>query len=450
MSRTRTHAAARYLVVSLLLALGGAASGCSDKSPTPPNTNGGGGGGGGDGGGGGGVELPPIPPAGQRGAIAYVRGKAEIRLINPDGSNDHRVWALPDPSQAATLGITGLAWRPDGGEIAFTSGHEATLSFYESDVWAVTPDGTKLRKLTNAPAYVDLAKYPKGTVTVTVQRSASDVSGPAASGVYIVYVVGAASPQSVTLAPGGSKALTFTDVADLGDIVQPVVAMYASYRWISSAVEVHAGTTTAAPTLTISGIDVQNFGAYAPGWRSDHSKIGYILGDCAGIWAVTANSAPNLGGDHLGPTDGVDTCSWDWSPAAGSASQILHGSSFDDPNIYRITEGGSRSTVTTRSNMIVDVRWLPDASGMLFVETDDFYASSNVYRYDFASGTTTQLTFYENEVVRGIAVSPDGQKVVLEHATSLFDQSQQGDLYVMNVDGSNLHLLVANGQTPSW
>ena len=29
-------------------------------------------------------------------------------------------------------------------------------------------------------------------------------------------------------------------------------------------------------------------------------------------------------------------------------------------------------------------------------------------------------------------------------------QVQHGDLYVMNVDGSNLHLLVADGQTPSW
>jgi Tol biopolymer transport system component len=101
--------------------------------------------------------------------------------------------------------------------------------------------------------------------------------------------------------------------------------------------------------------------------------------------------------------------------------------------------------------MIVDVRWLPDASGMLFVETDEFYTSSNVYRYDFAAGTTTQLTHYENEVVRGIAVSPDGRSVVLEHAHSLFDKDERGDLWVMSAaDGSNLHLLVADGQTPSW
>ncbi|HET7456825.1 MAG TPA: hypothetical protein VFJ74_04155 [Gemmatimonadaceae bacterium] len=439
MPRTRTHAAATLLAA--LVALGGAA-GCNDKSATSAVDGGGGGGG---------VDLPPIPPAGSRGAIAYVRGRSEIRLVNADGTNDHRVWALPDPSQAATLGITGLAWRPDGGEIAFTSGHEATTSLYEFDVWAVTPNGSSLRKLTNAPAHADLAKYKQGTVTLTVQRSAGDVSGPAASGIYIVYVVGARDPQSVTLAPGGSATLTFDHVADLGDgVVQPAVAMYAGYRWLGAGADVRANATTPAATLTISGVDVQNFGAYAPGWRSDGSKIGYVLGDCAGLWYVTANSAPNIGGNRLGANDNVDTCSWDWSPSAATASQILHGSAFDDPTIYRMTESGSRTPVVTRSGMIVDERWLPDASGMLFVETDEFYTSANVFRYDFASGATTQLTFFDNEVVRGIAVSPDGQHVVLEHAHSLFDQDERGDLYVMNVDGSALHLLVSDGQTPSW
>lgn len=440
MSRARTHPLATYLA-AVLLAVGGAVGCQSDKKePVGP-----------DGGGGntGGVDLPEIPPAGVRGAIAYVRGKSEIRLVNADGSNDHRVWALPDPSQAAALGISGLAWRPDGGEIAFASGHEATTSLYESDVWAVTPDGSKLRKLTNAPAHADLAKYGQGTVKVTVQRSGGDVSGPAASGFYIVYVVGASEPQSVTLPPGGSQTLTFAKVADLGSMVQPAVAMYASYRWLGGAVDVHAGAT-AQTTITIMGVDVPNFGAAAPGWRSDGSQVGYVLGDCAGLWRVTANSAPNVGGTRLGTDEIIDTCSWDWGPTTASASQVLQGGGFDDPTIYRMTEGGSRERVTTRTGTILDVRWLPDASGMLFVETGDFYTNANVYRYDFATGTTTQLTFLENEVVRAIAVSPDGKSVVLERAPSLFDDTQRPDLYVMNINGSGMRLLVSNGQSPSW
>jgi TolB protein len=443
MPRARTHLVASCLVTLLAL---GCVSCQKDSAATDP----GGGGGGGGGGQNPDPKLPEIPGPGVRGAIAYVRGRSEIRLVNADGSNDRRVWALPDASQAPTLGITGLAWRPDGGEIAFTSGHEATTSLYEFDVWAVTPDGSKLRKLTNPPAHADLAQYGQGTVTVTVQRSASDVTGPAASGTYIVYVVGAREPQSLVLAPGGSKTLTFTNVADLGGVAQPVIAMYADWRWLSVGADVRAGATVPAASLTISGVDVANFGASAPGWRSDGSQIGYILGDCAGLWKVTANSAPNIGGLRLGADDNLDTCSWDWGPTSATASQILHGSAFDDPTIYRMTESGSRSPLLTRSGMIVDVRWLPDGSGMLFVETDEFYASSNVFRHDFASGTTTQLTQLENEVVRGIAVSPDGRSVVLERAHSLFDRNERGDLWVMSVDGSGLRLLVSDGQTPSW
>src|ERR1051326_9075888 len=69
--------------------------------------------------------------AANRGTIAYVHGGAEIRLVEPDGTNDRRIWTLPRPELAATMGVTGVAWRPDGQEIAFSSGHEAAQSLYQ-------------------------------------------------------------------------------------------------------------------------------------------------------------------------------------------------------------------------------------------------------------------------------------------------------------------------------
>src|SRR5689334_6760110 len=98
------------------------------------------------------------------GIIAYVRGGREIRLIAPDGTGDRLLWSHPQATK--DLGINGLAWRPDGTELAFTSGHAAATSLYHSDVYAVRPDGTGFRKITNPPDRGEFGRYPKGTVTV--------------------------------------------------------------------------------------------------------------------------------------------------------------------------------------------------------------------------------------------------------------------------------------------
>jgi hypothetical protein len=67
--------------------------------------------------------------------IAYVRGGTEIRLIEPDGTNDRRLWTHPDARPE--LGIYGLAWRPDHKELAFSSGHASAASLFHSDLYAI-------------------------------------------------------------------------------------------------------------------------------------------------------------------------------------------------------------------------------------------------------------------------------------------------------------------------
>jgi hypothetical protein len=108
----------------------------------------------------------------EAGTIAYVRATQGnkrsfdvIRLVEADGSNDRLLYALPDPD---FHGVYSLDWRPDGQELAFASNQEGHCSFYDSDVFAIRPDASGLRRLTNAPACGALAAYPQGTVTVGV------------------------------------------------------------------------------------------------------------------------------------------------------------------------------------------------------------------------------------------------------------------------------------------
>ena len=387
--------------------------------------------------------------------IAYIRGGTEIRLIESDGSNDRRLWTHPDARPE--LGIYGLAWRPDRKELAFSSGHEAASSFYHSDLYALQPDGSGFRKLTNPPARAEFARFAKGSVTVTVRNDQPTYKQTQASaGVFIVYVAGADEPQMITVPPGSAKTLIFKSVADFGNMGQGIVAAYGAYRWFIPGVDVAAGRMVKAPTFSISGDGIEYLGAFRPVWRSDGSRISYRTGSCI-VSSVPAN--PTLGEHVFDPMfsgkNPLGACTWDWGPAA-LANQIIYTENGSGAsNIYRITEGGTHpgTKLTSFSDieyqLLFDLHWLPDGSGLLYSTQTLMRDSANIVRYDFASGKTTQVTRLENEYARSFSVSPDGKWIVFERARTA-DKDQEADLWIIGTDGRNARLLVRNGFEPSW
>jgi TolB protein len=386
-----------------------------------------------------------------RGTIAYIRGGSEIRLVEPDGAGDRRVWTHPQPQNAATMGITGLGWRPDGKEIAFSSGHEAAQSLYQSDLYAIRPDGTGLRKITNSPDPAEYARYPKGSVSVTLRNAAV---GPLAapSSFFIVYVAGAPEPQSVALPPGSSRTLTFENVADFGEHPQPVVAMFGKSRWFIPGVDVQAGRTVQAPVLNIMGSGLRDFGAYGVAWRSDGSQIAYGLGNCAGLFHVPADPVAGSHQDQpmLAGKNSTNVCAWDWGPTPETANKVLIGGGLLDPAVYLTTEGadtrGEKLVWGGPTDLLLGLQWLPDGSGFLFSLNTG--GAANIYGYSFATKKATQLTRFEGEFARAFSVSPDGREVVFERAKGPNDQNP--DLWVMRLDGRDMRLLVKDGSGPSW
>ena len=73
---------------------------------------------------------------------------------------DRLLWRAPRPEPSFT--VSGIAWRPDGAELAFSSDHEMATSWFERDVYVVGADGSGLRKLTNAPAACQLSVLRPG------------------------------------------------------------------------------------------------------------------------------------------------------------------------------------------------------------------------------------------------------------------------------------------------
>jgi TolB protein len=400
-------------------------------------------------------ELHPAAPS-RGGTIAYVRGSTEIRLIAPDGTNDRRLWTHPDLTEE--IGIFGVAWRPDGKELAFSSGHAAAYSLYHADLYALRPDGTGLRKLTNPPDRTEFARYPKGSVSVTVSNDQPIFQQTHASaGIFLVYVAGAAEPQQITLPPGSTKTLLFNNVADFGNHAQAVVAMWGKYRWFMPGLDVQAGRTVKAPAFSITGDGIDLFGAFRPVWRSDGSRLSYRTGYCT---LDTAPANPVAGEFAYNPLFGgknpLGTCAWDWGPTAATANQIIYTENASgDSSVYRIAEGGTHpgAKLTTYSDieyqLLSDLRWLPDGSGFLFSNVTLMRDSADIFKYDFSTKRVTQLTHLENEFARAFSISPDGQRVVFERSKT-YEEDKDCDLWVMGVDGTGLRLLVRNGLRPSW
>ena len=55
----------------------------------------------------------------------------------------------------------------------------------------------------------------------------------------------------------------------------------------------------------------------------------------------------------------------------------------------------------------------------------------------------------ENEFTGTFSISADGRAIVFERSKSLED-NREIDLWIVNLDGRDAHLLVRNGFAPSW
>ncbi len=382
------------------------------------------------------------------GTIAYVVPNDttgdQVWLIEPNGSNPRRIYSTGKTDPYSLYSINGLAWRPDAGELVFASDHENNCSWYTSDLYAIFADGSGYRRITNAPACAALANYPKGTVVA---------SAPGANAFYQLYVQGASSAQTVSSANGG--VVTFDDVADFGNVVQPVVAIDGLYRFMGPAVDVKAGQTVDAGAVSIYTEKNDLLGAYEPVWRSDGARIGYSFG-CARLYGIADQPSPGKIGEPLINANGVTPCVMAWGSTASRFNQIVYFTPNDNPGIYWTMEGSSDAGIllvgTNNYDRVFDIQFLPDGSGIIYTISDNWADSANIYRYDFDSDTVTKLTFYTNQFARDFEISPDGQTIIYELADPTWGAPYGGasDLWTMRIDGSNPQLFKAGGAHPSW
>jgi hypothetical protein len=387
-------------------------------------------------------------------AIAYVTGDGrELHVIDTDGTGDRLVWRVP----ASPYTITAPAWRPDGSEIAFASDHEMAVSFFQRDIYAIRPDGTMLRKLTNPPPYEELERLPKGTVTVSVENLTFD-GGP-----YFVYVMGAPEPQQVTIGPGSTERFTFAGVADLGNgVFQPAIVIHGVQRWwdAAAAADVRPGAAADAGRIAISANPIEYFGADGPFWRADGAQIGFFFGPTCLLQRAPAD--PPLGPSFeplVDPAVFGSICAVDWGPN-GDLLLVDSTSEYVESGrtlIYHVAAGSRQrnASVTAFDDYVrvTDIRWLPDGSGFIVARQDALTDEDiNLYEFTFGTGELRKLTDLSGEFARRFSIAPDGRSIVFERAKGEIASlaTLPSDIWIMDREEHDPRLLVRNAAFPAW
>lgn len=393
-------------------------------------------------------SLPLAVLAGE--TIVYIKDNRELRLIQPDGSNDRLLWRMPEGSALEAGGeIESVAWRPDAQQIAFVSSHEELCSAWVADIYLINPDGSGLRRLTNSPTCAELAAHPQGRVTVQVENLLNNFNQ------YFVYIQGAPIAQLVTVAPGTTVLVEFPQVADLGDgLNQEVVVFNGSLRWFDAAVQadVVAGQTVHAGKATLASGGITAFGASTVSWHFSGTKLGFQFG-IGRLWQVALNPPLlSTGGPLLDPqTNNAMLAS---QPVLSPVDNRVLYQRFDTtPNTISETEVDSNSPGTPLVEVtgLSGIGWLTDGSGFVAADDDALLSHTDLYLYQYSDNTVTQLT--QTEPAQAAVypkVAADSRQLMYTYVADLNSRPLVTQLRIMKVDGSDDHLLVNGGVTGDW
>ena len=420
-----------------------------------------------------------------------------IRLIQSDGSQDRQLFTAPDDvSDSAAVG--GPVWRPDGTELAFYSNFE--LSFWNADIYAITADGSNLRRLTNVPRPIAYPNFPQGRVELTGHNTR--VEGR----IIASYIEGSQQAAAWAAPSLTQRTITFS-VADFGPgITQTSLVLNdlnACYFDLAANVDV-AGeeVRTIAQVLPSPGDvgnDVECPQAALPQWGIDehlyfiqHTRENVLDNSLQHVYSVM-----RTGINEITPTARGEAL---FAFGEGSSPNSFDGDIVKHVSVFRIEPTGisdeilvagevnsfspfsDRIWLTNLSNpqtfnqitavmpncgngitmprcTVNDVQWLPDGSGFIYslaVEPantgtgDQLPLPSGQLRMAIAANGALDdrlLLELPNDFLGNFSIAPDAQRLVIERRG---DQIGVTDLHIYNISDGSFGLLVKNASSPAW
>lgn len=326
------------------------------------------------------------------------RQRYEINAAAANGSGRVNMFHCED---VAVDGY-GLAWRPDGKELCFSSSHEMAFSYFSANLFALDDSG--MRRVTNPPGRAELLRDKRKTGKVKLKvrnRMRENVQGA-------IYVEGARTLASFSLAPaqtgGEEQEVIIDDVVDFGEgILQYVIVRIGGKSAVTGAtVDVLPGETADGGVAHVD-TTLTHVNASSPCYSRDSKTITFNTGR---FFKVDAEGGVPSGKDY-GTLFGGD-------PALSPLDDSLVYSSYTG-GLWVLKPGADQGTQLVSGDnapFCKDACWFPDGSGVLFTSmtvNPAGWGGRNVCAVATQTKQTVQITDLFNENVEDPTLSPDGQ-----------------------------------------
>jgi Tol biopolymer transport system component len=193
--------------------------------------------------------------------------------------------------------------------------------------------------------------------------------------------------------------------------------------------------------------------SFQPAWSPDGSKIAFVS-NLEGNPEINVMNRDGTNKQQL-TFSSYAAYSPTWSPDGTRIAFVILGISVDDTEIYTMNADGSNQQRLTKNDaMDVDPTWSPDGSQIAFASWRE---NDSTKPYVMNTDGTNQRRLANFGPVMDIDWSPDGTRIAFTSSRDLFTNEHFGDplreLYVMNVDGTNLQRITDKGisiRSISW